>query len=103
MRKIEQNIVKALRSGNYLNKGNTEVRFYKDTMTVKLHGNTVAESDGKTIRLNWCGWDTPTTKSRLNCVLNVYAPDWNARIHKRMGIFEREGCIINTGSLEVKL
>lgn len=103
MRKIEQAIIRALRTGNYLSKGNTEVRFYKDSLTVKLHGNTVAEKEGNKLRLSWCGWYTPTTKSRLNCVLDVFAPEWSARIHKREGIFEREGRLVDVGELEIKL
>lgn len=50
-----------------------------------LHGNLIAEwcQDGECIRWSLAGWNTPTTKSRLNAIPGVYVsnsgghPFWN--------------------------
>lgn len=69
MRKITQEIVQAFYRGEKLNKGNTKT----DGDAIFLHGNKIAEhnsifsNDGnKHINITLAGWNTPTTRERLN-------------------------------------
>jgi hypothetical protein len=73
MRKIEQNVIDAIRGRRNFCGGNTVVSMDKDGQGfgVSLHGHIVARLEGSTLHLDWCGWDTPTTRSRLNCVLKA--------------------------------
>ena len=69
MRKIEQEMVKAIHNVSFWKCGNTEVHPSGD---VYLHGNHVAsiEKDGK-IKVNLytlAKWPTATTKSRLRAL-----------------------------------
>ena len=36
-----------------------------------LHGNLIAERDGQTVRITLAGWPTPTTRARLNGLLEL--------------------------------
>ena len=87
MRKIEKNMVDAIENRKDWSNGNTSVnRFYVHNFEgvrtqVRLHGNLIAIiTDIKTdswqrndIELSSCGWETATTKSRLNALL-AYTP-----------------------------
>ena len=52
---------------------NTRVEFNESTNCshVFLHGHMIAAYDHnlKAIKISSCGWETPTTKSRLNAIL----------------------------------
>ena len=49
---------------------------YQRIIKVKLHGYTIAEfyADEDRFKLSDCGWQTVTTKSRLNSILGVFNP-----------------------------
>ena len=53
---------------------NTSVSFNEEenVSVVRLHGNKIAEVGDSFIRLFDGGWQTTTTKSRLNAILNVH-------------------------------
>ncbi len=53
---------------------NTSVSFNEEenVSVVRLHGNKIAEVGDTFIRLFDGGWQTTTTKSRLNAILNVH-------------------------------
>ena len=74
MRQIEKQMNFALSNKGNWRKDNTEVEFNESTncSTVKLHGNSIATFDHnlKAVKISSCGWDTPTTKSRLNAILS---------------------------------
>ena len=54
-------------------KDNTRVEVGKDCTFVYLHGHNIATiSNEGDIRLSSCGWETVTTKSRLNAVLDCF-------------------------------
>ena len=87
MRKIEKQMNFAISNKGNWRKDNTEVEFNESTncSTVKLHGNSIATFDHnlKAVKLSSCGWETVTTKSRLNAILDcffrslrVYAKDF---------------------------
>ena len=54
--------------------GNTSVFFYPDEnfSEVRLHGHLIAwfDHNDKRLALSSCGWQTNTTKSRLNALLH---------------------------------
>ena len=74
MRKIERQMQAAIATRTDWKKSNTSVSVDSEGFTsVRLHGNRIAEiaPDGDII-LSSCGWDTPTTKSRLNAIVDVF-------------------------------
>ena len=52
--------------------GNTEVTNIDGVSYVYLHGNKIAEVGDNFIRLFDGGWQSNTTKSRLNAILQVH-------------------------------
>ena len=73
-RKIERQMQAAIATRTDWRKSNTSVSVDSEGFTsVRLHGNRIAEIDPNgDIILSSCGWDTPTTKSRLNAILDVF-------------------------------
>ena len=78
MRKIEQQMNEAILNRKDFFKGNTSVENYVNNITgareavVKLHGNHIA-TVGETLQICDAGWQTVTTKSRLNALCNEFA------------------------------
>ena len=77
MRKIEQQMNEAILNRKDFFKGNTSVENYitetgAREAVVKLHGNHIA-TVGDTLQISDAGWQTVTTKSRLNALLNEFA------------------------------
>lgn len=69
MRKIESQMNAAITAGKDWKSGNTAV-VNEDSLTkVFLHGNKIAEIGDTFVRLFDGGWQSNTTKSRLNAVL----------------------------------
>lgn len=62
MRKITSEIVAAFLAGEPKKSGNTRT----DGQAYYLHGHKIAEKEGDTFKISTCGWNTPTTKDRLN-------------------------------------
>ena len=75
MRLIEEQMVSAIKSRTNWGKSNTMVITDGGGFRTRvyLHGNLIAVIDNltKTVRISSCRWHTPTTKSRLNCILNA--------------------------------
>jgi len=72
LRKIEQRMNAAIIGKIDWKSANTEVEFYNDISTVFLHGNKIAEIGDNFITLFDGGWQSNTTKSRLNAILRVH-------------------------------
>ena len=77
MRKVEQQMNEAILNRKDFFKGNTSVENYitetgAREAIVKLHGNHIA-TVGDTLDICDAGWQTVTTKSRLNALLNEFA------------------------------
>ena len=78
MRKIEQQMNEAILNRKDFFKGNTSVQHYVSNLTgareaaVHLHGNHIA-TIGDRLQICDAGWQTVTTKSRLNALLNEFA------------------------------
>jgi hypothetical protein len=75
MRKIEQEMLKAIRSRKNWSNANTAVSIDSDVVSVMLHGHKIAEIDFKErkMKISSCGYTTSTTKSRLNAILHEFS------------------------------
>jgi len=85
MRKIEQEMLNAIREGKHWTKDNTMVEINtrvgedRKNYMVVLHGNPIATGYvGETpSQVAFCGWVTHTTLSRLRALgVNVYTKNW---------------------------
>lgn len=73
MRKIEQQMCDAIANNKPWRNGNTEVaRGSDDVSYVFLHGNLIAEVDDTSVTVYDGGWQTVTTKSRLNAICSRF-------------------------------
>ena len=98
MRKIEQQMNAAIQNSVDWQSGNTSVSFNEadNVSVVRLHGNKIAEVGDTFIRLFDGGWQTNTTKSRLNAILEAHGDkgdrvfqknfDWFVSINTRQGM-----------------
>jgi hypothetical protein len=69
MRQIERQMNNAITNGKDWKCKNTEVISYTNSSDVYLHGNLIARIGETWIELFDGGWQTVTTKSRLNAIL----------------------------------
>jgi len=69
MRKIESQMNAAITAGKDFKSGNTQVVTISDVSFVYLHGNHIASVGNNFIQLFDGGWQSVTTKSRLNAIL----------------------------------
>ena len=74
MRKIESKMNKAMRHFLPFSSGNTTVVQHRNEMDVFLHGNHIATlcKISMDLRLFDGGWQSNTTKSRLNALLDEF-------------------------------
>ena len=79
MRKIERQMNSAIRNGVNFTSSNTAVRHgFEGEADVYLHGNHIATVTRNSIYLFDGGWQSNTTKSRLNALLNEFS--YGARV-----------------------
>ena len=83
MRKIEQEMNAAIRYRRNFSKANTSVTCYREEIEIRLHGNLIGTVDtaSNQLRIFDGGWQTVTTKSRLNALCDEFAPC--------MGVFQK--------------
>ena len=85
MRKIEQQMNRAVVNKNDWSNSNTVVDYNSNTncSTVVLHRTAIAVYDHKNqaLKLNTGGWHSVTTKSRLNAILDQLM--YGARVFQR--------------------
>ena len=74
MRKIEAQMIAALTNSKDWQSGNTSVHFNEEnnTSVVRLHGNKIAVLGDDFLEIFDGGWQTNTTKSRLNVIINEF-------------------------------
>ena len=73
MRKIETQMNKAIRSREDWKSGNTRVEITDEgSAIVYLHGNKIAVVDEENVQLFDGGWQSNTTKSRLNAIIKEF-------------------------------
>ena len=74
MRAITKQSIKAFMNAEPFKKSNMEVEVLPNVTVLKLFGNRIAyryNDPERTLSITNCGWDTPTTKERLNALPNV--------------------------------
>ena len=74
MRQITENSVQAFNSNESFKSGNMEVELLPNVTVLKLHGNIIASKKGNKLSISTCGWNSVTTRERLNGLygVNVY-------------------------------
>ena len=74
MRKIESQMCSAIQSNINWSNGNTTVHFNEETGTsiVRLHGNKIAEITDNDMTIFDGGWQSNTTKSRINALCDEF-------------------------------
>tara|TARA_X000001036_G_scaffold250051_1_gene232934 strand:+ start:255 stop:596 length:342 start_codon:yes stop_codon:yes gene_type:complete len=90
MRKIEREMIQAIIDQRNWSSSNTTVKYDKDSglSQVFLHGHNIAEygHGDMSLAVNNCGYETNTTKSRLNSLINhvfggikygIFQKNWN--------------------------
>ena len=93
MRKIERLMNQAITEGRNFTSGNTSVTHNKGVAVVMLHGNKIAEVGDNFVTLFDGGWQSATTKSRLNAILRehgiqgecVFQRNFKWFVHKFVG------------------
>ena len=75
MRKIELQMIQAIKNNQDLKVSNTEVISCTNVSDVYLHGNLIARIGETWIELFDGGWQSNTTKSRLNAILSAFGMD----------------------------
>ena len=106
MRKIEQQMNRAITNRINWAGSNTTVTYNDSTncSSVFLHGHNIATVDHATnaVKVSSCGWQTVTTKSRLNAILSevkygcsVFQKnfDWFVSFNNQTTLF-RDGMIL---------
>lgn len=68
MRKIESDMLQAIINKRDWSSDNTSVHVNQEDnyILIRLHGNLIARIDHESVTLADSGWQSPTTKSRLN-------------------------------------
>ena len=91
MRKIEQEMNAAISNSQNWQKNNTAVTFDPETntSTVYLHGNKIAEVGDFGVRLWDGGYQSKTTKSRINALLSEHAIEGEFVFQKNFDWFVR--------------
>ena len=102
MRKIERQMNDAITNERDWHKDNTSVINIDGVSEVRLHGNLIAKVADTWIQLFDGGWQTNTTKSRLNAILTahgtgvegVFQKNWNWFISTNQGTVEFENGMV---------
>ena len=88
MRLIERQMIDAIKQGKDWHKDNTKVvQFYNDKdypviTSVFLHGNRIAEINATTVEIYDGGYQSNTTKSRLNALINGLCDGMNQGVYQ---------------------
>jgi len=89
MRKIERQMNQAIIDKVNWKCANTEVEFIDGVSFVFLHGNKIAEVGECFVRLFDGGWQSNTTKSRLNAILKEHGIPGESVFQKQFNWFLR--------------
>ena len=79
MRKITEDAIRAFRNNQPFKRGNTQVMVGETARILCLHGSVIAEMDNNgDLWINDAGWQTSTTKERLNGfpTVNIHQKDF---------------------------
>tara|TARA_R100001510_G_scaffold50339_1_gene49292 strand:- start:120 stop:464 length:345 start_codon:yes stop_codon:yes gene_type:complete len=103
MRKIESQMNKAIQSNKNWSSGNTQVITEDNVSKVYLHGNHIATIDEDSMTIYDGGWQSNTTKSRLNALCDefciagegVFQKDFQWYVRKLVGQSSITGKVFN--------
>jgi hypothetical protein len=79
MRQITEDAVRAFNNNQLFKRSNTEVRINEfGAIELRLHGNTIAYNSEEGLFISDGGWQSMTTKERLNGLsgVSIYQKDW---------------------------
>ena len=102
MRKIESQMIAAVRENRNWSSANTTVTIDVETNTssVYLHGNLIATVTDNDMTIYDGGWQSNTTKSRLNALCSAFAyagegvfqQDWKWYVRRWVGNLGAQSC-----------
>lgn len=81
MRKITQEACTAFRRGERYSVSNTRVTSTGDDTKMELHGNVIAYTHNGALYVSLCGWNTNTTRERLNGLDGVRVSTKNGQVY----------------------
>ena len=89
MRKIEQQMIQAIKENRNWKSGNTSVCYSADygTSRVYLHDNLIAIVSDTDVEVFDGGWQSNTTKSRLNAICDTFCVDGEGIFQKNFEWF----------------
>ena len=92
MRKIEQQMCDAIKENRNWKSANTSVHYSEEygTSTVYLHDNLIAIVSDTDVEVFDGGWQTTTTKSRLNAICSEFCIDGEGIFQKNYQWFVRK-------------
>ena len=90
-RKIETEMNAAIQNGKQFTKANTAVYHHEGVAIVRLHGNKIAEIGDDWMTLFDGGYQSTTTKSRLNALLAEFWSRWRARLPESLPVVHSAG------------
>ena len=97
MRKIERQMCEAIQSNKDWQSSNTSVHFDPETgvSIVRLHGNKIAEVSDNDMTIFDGGWQSNTTKSRLNALCDYFCISGEGVFQKDFVWYVRKfvGCV----------
>ena len=101
MRLIEEQMCKAIQWRDNSKKDNTQVMYSpsREVSCVYLHGNLIATIDRYRVEIYDGGWQSNTTKSRLNAIINTLCDGKNQGVyqHKFEWFIQDDEVDTNTG------
>ena len=88
MRQITIDSIRAFRNNQKFKRGNMEVRVYDNPLIgtqnfrdLRLHGNVIATLSNDGMTISTCGWNTVTTRERLNGLPGVHVIQRNWQLY----------------------
>jgi hypothetical protein len=75
MRSITEQSVNAFTEGQKFSKANMSIKNENGIIKMYLHKNLIATKDDNKLTITDAGWQSNTTKERLNALLNAYSTD----------------------------
>jgi hypothetical protein len=72
MKAITFDMVQAIKDRKNFKKSNTSVEIFNGKAFVYLFGNNIAQISDTEIFISTCGWESKTTKERLNGILHAF-------------------------------
>ncbi|AOO14274.1 hypothetical protein Sn110110_080 [Cyanophage S-RIM14] len=90
MRKIEQQMISAVQNNQDWKSGNTQVITIEGVSFIYLHGNQIASVDEDSMTIYDGGWQSVTTKSRLNALCTAFCVTGEGVFQKNYKWFVRK-------------